>query len=55
MKKVVVDEAVSEEMGRQFLSCLQKKGFEGLDILFIAKEHLGWNAFWIECPFVNRK
>ena len=41
MKKVVADEAVSEEMGRQFLSFLQKKGFEGLDILFIAKEHKG--------------
>jgi len=41
MNKVVADEAVSEEMGRQFISFLQKKGFEDLDILFIDREHKG--------------
>ena len=41
MKKVVADEAVSEEMGRQFISFLRKKGFDGLDILFISKDHSG--------------
>jgi hypothetical protein len=41
MNKIVVDEAVSEESGRQFLSFLRKKGYGGLDILFISKEHTG--------------
>jgi hypothetical protein len=41
MNKIVVDEAVSEEIGRQFLSFLRKKGFDCLDILFISKEHTG--------------
>ena len=41
MIKVVADEAVSEEIGRQFLSFLRKKGFDGLDIIFISKEHTG--------------
>ena len=41
MTKIVVDEAVSEESGKQFLSFLRKKGYEGLDILFISKEHTG--------------
>jgi len=41
MKKIVVDEAVSEEMGRQFLSFLRMKGYDGLDILFISKKHTG--------------
>ncbi|CAB1056884.1 hypothetical protein D1BOALGB6SA_1623 [Olavius sp. associated proteobacterium Delta 1] len=41
MKKIIVDEAVSEELGRQFRSFLRKKGYDGLDILFISKEHTG--------------
>jgi len=41
MIKVVADEAVSEELGRQFLSFLRKKGFDGLDIIFISKEYTG--------------
>jgi hypothetical protein len=41
MKKVVVDEAVSEELARQFLSFLRTKGHDDLDILFISKEHTG--------------
>jgi len=41
MKKIVADEAISEEMGRQFLSFLRKKGFDGLNILFISKAHPG--------------
>lgn len=41
MNKIIVDEAVSEELGRQFLSFLQKKGYDNLDIIFINKEHTG--------------
>ena len=41
MKKIVIDEAVSEELGRQFLSFLRKKGYDGLDILYISKDHTG--------------
>jgi hypothetical protein len=41
MKKIVVDEAVSEESGRQFHSFLRKKGYDGLDILFLSKAHTG--------------
>jgi len=41
MTKVVVDEAISEELARQFLTFLRKKGQDGLDILFISKEHAG--------------
>ena len=41
MNKIIVDEAVSEELGRQFLSFLRKKGHDGLDILFISKDHTG--------------
>jgi len=33
MTKVVVDEAVSEELAKQFQSFLRQKGQDGLDIL----------------------
>ena len=41
MIKIVVDEAVSEESGRQFLSFLREKGRGDLDILFLNEEHTG--------------
>jgi hypothetical protein len=41
MKKIIVDEAVSEESGRQFLSFLRKKGYDDLEILFVNREHPG--------------
>jgi len=53
MKKVVADEAVSEKMGRQFLSFLRKKGFDGLDILFIGKEHTGMPDSYIVHHLLN--
>jgi hypothetical protein len=41
MKKIVVDETVSEELCRHFLSFLRKKGYDHLDIFFIKKQHSG--------------
>ena len=40
-KKVVVDEAVSEELTRQFLSFLRKKGYYRPEIITIHKDHSG--------------
>ncbi len=41
MKKIVVDEAISEESHRYFLSILRKKGYDHLDTLLIKKQHSG--------------
>ena len=41
MRKIVVDEAVSEELYLQFLSFLQKQGYRNLEIINIHKEHSG--------------
>ena len=41
MKKIVVDEAVSEELSHQFLTFLRKQGYCNLDITHIHKEHPG--------------
>jgi hypothetical protein len=41
MKKIVVDEAVSEESLRYFLSFLREKGYDHLDTLLISKQHSG--------------
>lgn len=41
MKTIVIDEAVSEESFKRFLSFLQKKRYERFNTLFIKKEHPG--------------
>jgi hypothetical protein len=41
MKKVVVDEAVSENLAQEFLSFLRKKGYRDVEILLVKKEHSG--------------
>ncbi len=41
MKKIVVDEAVSEELSHQFFSFLQKQGYRNLDIIHVHKAHPG--------------